>query len=222
MKRMEKALLRCPTLRIDRLDELLPGAMEAAGKALLYEPGGDGALSTVDHLGEGCLILVDDAELAHRLALALAPRAAGKVDVFAVTGTAGSKRFRFHTQANTATALGEWKDAEGRELDLEDASQTWGGGDLEKQGERVLEEFAQVVPGSMRRRDYGYKKRPAGRPSTPRVATLLAALKKSRRHEAVPQPDGRVELRLELAAGGRQTSFCSAAEYEELQRLLAG
>jgi hypothetical protein len=65
----------------------------------------------------------------------------------------------------------------------------------------------------------GYKRRAAGKPSSPRIATLLMLLKKARGWEGVPQEGGRFELRVEFAAGGRQSSFCTAAEFEELKKL---
>src|SRR5690606_21338248 len=109
--------------------------------------------------------------------------------------------------------------AEGVELDLEDEAQTWGGGGLEAQANRVMKEFANLQPAEQSVR-VGYRKRPRGKPSSPRIASLLKILQKAKNHEPVVQPDGRVELRIELAAGGRQTSFCTAEEYEELERLL--
>ena len=136
-------------------------------------------------------------------------------------GTSGGKRTHFRTTAWKALATGELREAEGQELDLEDPAQTWGGGDLPAQASRVLEAFALLDHGANRTLRMGYRKRPAARPTTPRVATLLASLQKAKSHDAVPQAGGRVELRIELAAGGRQTSYCSAAEHEELQRLLS-
>lgn len=222
MRRTESIALRSTGLRWDPLTELLPQTLEALGLSVLYGTGGDGQVTMIDHREDGCIVLLDDASVGRRAALALATKAGVAVELFEVIGTGGTKRSRFRTAAFLATAAGELRPAEGKELDLEDPEQTWGGGDLEAQSARVLEEFARLDGGAMQTKRFGYKRRPAARPSTPRVATLLASLQKARSHEAVPQPDGRFELRIVLAAGGKQTSYCSAAELEELQRLLAG
>src|SRR5436309_2093809 len=77
-----------------------------------------------------------------------------------------------------------------------------------------------LSPGAAERGLRSFKKRKTEKASTPRVAALLQSLQKSKSHEAVPQGEGRVELRIELAAGGKQRSFWSEAEYEELKRLI--
>jgi hypothetical protein len=219
MRRCEQAALRSSKLHWDQLAAVLPRALEAIGLAA-DDGGAEGQLTVQDHGESGCVVLLDDCALARRAALAVATRAQVPVELFEVIGTAGSKRLRFRTTAFRASAAGELRDAEGKELDLEDPAQEWGGGTLLDRARRVLEEFATLQSGAARTLRVGYRRRPAGRPSTPRVATLLASLQKARSHQAVPQADGRVELRIELAAGGKQTSFCSAAELEELQRLL--
>ena len=93
---------------------------------------------------------------------------------------------------------------------------------LAEQALQVLHAFAQLEYRAVRSEKLALKKRKAGRPSTPRVAALLASLQKARSHSTTPQPEGRIELSIELAAGGKQRSYCSVAEYEELQRLLGG
>lgn len=219
MRRTELIALRATALSWERLTEFLPATLEAVG--LLHDPAApDGEVTVLDHGDQGRIVLFDHAALARRAALALSTRAGVQVAVFEVIGTAGSKRNRFRTTAFKATASGELLPAEGKELDLEDPAQLWGGGDLEKQAHRVLEEFAVLVGGAERTLRMGYKRRPAPRPSTPRVATILASLQKAKSHEAAPQQGGRVELSIQLAAGGKQISYCSAAEYEELERLL--
>jgi hypothetical protein len=221
MRRLELIGLRATELSWDRLVGVLPSALEALGLAH-DDAATDGQITLRDHGGAGCVLLLDDAALARRTALALATRAAVAVELFEVIATSGGKRFRFRTAAFKATPAGELRAAEGKELDFEDAAQTWGGGELDKQAGRVLEEFALLQGGAERTLRMGYRSRPAGRPSTPRVATLLASLQKAKSHQALPQPGGRFELRIELAAGGKQTSYCSAAEHDELQRLLGG
>jgi hypothetical protein len=221
MRRLELIGLRATELSWDRLVGVLPSAFEALG--LVHDDAAsDGQVTLRDHGGGGCVLLLDDAALARRTALALATRGGVPVELFEVIATSGGKRFRFRTAAFKATPAGELRAAEGKELDLEDAAQTWGGGELDKQAGRVLEEFALLPGGAERTLRMGYRRRPAGRPSTPRVATLLASLQKAKSHQALPQPGGRFELRIELAAGGKQTSYCSAAEHDELQRLLGG
>jgi hypothetical protein len=221
MHRIELCALRSIDISWERLVAVLPQALEALGLAH-DEAATDGEVTLQDRGGEGRLVVFMNAALARRAALAVATRAGAPVALFEVIGTSGGKRVRFRTAAFKATAAGELRDAEGKELDLEDPAQTWGGGDLSKQAQRVLEEFAVLVGGAARTVRLGYRKRPAARPSTPRVATLLASLMKAKSHQGVPQAGGRVELRIELAAGGKQTSYCSAAEYEELQKLIGG
>lgn len=219
MRRCEIVALRAEKLGWDELSAVLPATLEAIG--LIHdEAGADGFVTVRDHGEAGRVVLVDNASLARRAALALSTRSSTSIQLFEVIGTSGSKRNRFRTTAFVATPAGELKPAEGQELDLEDAERTWGGGGLEDQSSRVLEEFALLSSGAARTLKLGYRKRPKGRPSSPRVAALLQSLQKATSHEAVPRPGGRVELRITLAAGGKQTSFCSAAELEELQRLL--
>lgn len=221
MRRIELVALRSTALPWQRLGEVLPPALETLG--LAHDDGeSDGSLTLQDHGQRGCVVLFDHARLARRAALQLATRAGVTVEVFEVIGTSGGKRNRFRTEAFRATSQGELRPAEGKELDLEDPEQQWGGGDLEAQAKVVLREFALLEGGAERTLALGYRRKPAPRPSTPRVATLLASLQKAKSHEAHPQAGGRVELRIELAAGGRQTSFCSTAEHEELERLLGG
>jgi hypothetical protein len=221
MRRIERIALHAKELRWEPLGKVLPAALEALG-LVADDEATDGEITLRDLGEDGCIVQMGHSALARRAACAIATRAGVNLMVYEVVGSAGEKRNRFRTQAHKATAKGELKPAEGKELDLEDEGQKWGGGSLADQAERVLEEFAQLAGGQVRALSLGFKKRPAGRPSTPRVSTLLGYLQKSRHHEAHPQPDGRVELRIELAAGGKQTSFCTAKEHEELLRLLGG
>ena len=219
MRRLELIALRSRDLNWERLGELLPQTLEALG--LSHDAAAtDGSIKVQDHGDEGRVIFFDDAALARRAALALARRGGADVVLFEVIATSGGKRFRFRTAAFRANAAGELRDAEGKELDLEDDEQQWGGGELEERAVRVLEEFARLDGGAERSLELGYRRRPAARPSTPRIAMLLATLRKAKAHQAVGQPGGRIELRIELAAGGKQTSSCSASEHEELERLL--
>jgi hypothetical protein len=221
MHRLELIALRCKKVRWEALVATLPKALEALG--LAHDDGAkDGSVILRDHGDDGCLVFIDHCALARRAALQLATRTQTPVEVFEVVATSGGKRNRFRTTASKATATGELLPAEGAELDLEDDKQTWGGGELDDQAQRVLEAFALLEGGSLKTVELGYKKKPLGRPSTPRVATLLASLQKAKSHAGVPQKDGRIELRIELAAGGRQISFCTVAEHEELERLLGG
>ena len=221
MRRIELIALRSKDLRWEPLGKVLPPALEALGLTA-DDAATDGEITLRDRGDDGCIIQLQSAALARRAALAIATRSGCSLFIYEVVGSAGEKRSRFRTKAFKATAQGELKDHEGVELDLEDPDQHWGGGDLEEQATRVLEAFASIEGGAQRTLSLGYKKRPAGRPSTPRVATLLQYLHKSKSHTALPQPDGRFELKIELAAGGKQTSFCTAAEHEELQRLIGG
>ncbi|MFN7135218.1 MAG: hypothetical protein ACK4N5_24295 [Myxococcales bacterium] len=218
MRRVHLTTLTLTKVLWDGLTEALPPALEAAG--LAPDDDGDEALTVFDHGEGGCVITLDDAALARRVALELARRAGAPVDIYEVTGTAGPKRNRFRTTAQRAMPDGALKPHEGRELDLEDDAQTWGGGTLEAQAQRVMREYAQRELSASQTLRIGYRKRAKPRASTPRVATLLALVQKSKRHEGIVQPDGRVELKVELATGGKQSSFCSAAEYDELRRLL--
>jgi hypothetical protein len=219
MRRSELIALRSKELRWERLVETLPAALEASG-LVADDSASDGAVTIRDHGEAGCTLLVDRAALARRVGLALARRAGVGLEIFEVIGTFGGKRNRFRTTAWKATLEGELKDAEGKELDLEDASQTWGGGTLAAQTRRVLDEFAVLSSITAKTLRIGYRKKARGRPSSPRVAQLLASLQKAKTFVGQTLPDGRVELKIELAAGGRQSSYCSAEEYEELQRLL--
>jgi hypothetical protein len=220
MRRTELVALRSTELRWEPLGKVLPKALEALG-LVPDDAATDGEVTVRDHGESGCVLLLDHAALARRAGLALATRAGVAIQIFEVIGSAG-KRNRFRTTAFKATPQGELKDAEGVELDLEDPAQLWGGGGLDEQAQVVLQEFARLEGGAERTLHIGYKRRPAARPSTPRVATLLATLQKAKSHQGLPQPGERVELRIELAAGGKQTSYCSSAEYEELQRILGG
>ncbi len=219
MRRTELIALRATALSWERLTEFLPPTLEAVG--LVHDPAApDGEVTVLDHGAQGRIVLFDRAVLARRAALALSTRAGVSVNVFEVIGTASSKRYRFRTTAFKATASGELLPAEGKELDLEDPAQLWGGGDLDKQTQRVLEEFALLEGGAERSLRLGYKRKPTARPSTPRVATLIASLQKAKSHQAAPQAGGRIELSIDLAAGGKQISYCTEAEYQELERLL--
>lgn len=181
---------------------------------------GDVAVALLDLGAGGRVALFDDAALARRAALALAKQTRAQAEVFEVVGTAGSKRFRFRTEAWLATPEGDLRSAEGREVNLDDP-EAWIG-DLAEQADQVLEAFASLEGGTQQSARHDFKRQQRAKASTPRVAGLLAALKDAKRHEVLPQSDGRVELRIELAAGGVQRSFCSAVEYEELQRLIGG
>lgn len=219
MRRLELIALRSHDLGWEQLSALLPPTLEALG--LIHdEAGTDGFITIRDLGGGGRLVTLDDVALARRAALALATRSGKPFPLYEVIGTSGGKRNRFRTTAFVATPAGELKPAEGQELDLEDEEQRWGGGTLEEQTRRVLEAFALLDGGAERMLKLGYKRKPKGRPSTARVAALLASLQKAASHEAVPHPGGRVELRITLAAGGKQTSFCSVSEHDELERLL--
>jgi hypothetical protein len=224
MQRTEIAVLRSSQLDWKRLVEILPGALEALG--LVHDDNAsDGQITVFDRGEAGCVLRLEKTALARRAARAVAKRASVKVELFEVIGTNGGKQSRFRAAAFLATPDGELRDAEGRELDFDDPSETWGGGQLDDQTQRVLEEFAELpslARSAVRMLRMGYRSRPAGRPSTPRVAQLLGLLKLSKNHTAVPQPNGRVELQIELAAGGKQTSYCTAAEHEELTRLFGG
>ena len=221
MRRLELIALRAAKLPWDQLTQLLPPTLEALG--VVHDAGGaDGFITLHDHGDQGRVVHLDDSALARRAALALATKAAEPIKLYEVIATSGGKHFRFRTAAFVATAQGELKPAEGKELDLEDPTVNWGGGELEKQGGRVLEEFALLPLSPARSVRMGYRRKSKGRPSTPRVATLFTSLQKAKSHESVAQPDGRFELRITLAAGGRQSSFCSAAEHAELQKLLGG
>jgi len=220
MHRIELTALRSANLRWEKLVADLPPTLESLGLAH-DDAATDGQAIVLDHGEDGCTILLDKVTLSRRAARALAKRSGVDVTLFEVVGSAGSKRFRFRTTAWRAKADGALLSAEGKELDLEDPEETWGGGTLEVRANRVLDLFADLVRKGSRELTLGYRRKAKGRPSSPRVATLLASLQKAKSFEAVPQADGRVALQIELATGGKQTSFCSAAEHEELEGLLS-
>jgi hypothetical protein len=147
MHRTEIAILRSPKLDWKRLTEILPGALEALG--LVHDDGAsDGQITVYDRGDEGCVLHLEKNALARRAARAIATRAELPVQLFEVVGTSGGVRNRFRTNAFVATAKGELNDAEGKELDLEDVRETWGGGSLSDQAQRVLEEFASSLRSS--------------------------------------------------------------------------
>jgi hypothetical protein len=221
MRKTELIALRARQIPWSKLEEALPALYEQLGIAV-DNSAKDGTLTIRDHGHSGCVLILENGSLARRAATALSTRFAAPVQLFEVIGSAGEKAFKFRTEALLATPQGALNPAEGVELDLDDPEQSWGGGDLDARAQRVLRDFGELEGGSIQTRTVGYKRRSAGRPSTPRVATLLSTLQKAQSFEGVPQPNGRIELRMELAAGGRQTSFCTAAEFEEVQRLLGG
>jgi len=188
--------------------------------SLGHSAGAGVAVALLDLGADGRVALFDDAALARRAALALAKQTQARADVYEVVGTAGPKRFRFRTEAWLATPEGDLRGAEGREVNLDDP-EVWTG-DLAEQADQVLEAFARFEGGAQQSARQDFKPKKAARASTPRVAGLLKALQDAKAHQALPQDDGRVELRIELAAGGVQRSFCSAAEHEELTRLFGG
>jgi hypothetical protein len=215
MRRVELTALRSTGWTWEAIAEALEPALDGIG----LSPGGsDVSVDILDRGAHGRVLVFDHGALARRAALALAKRTGSPVSIFEVVATGGGKQFNFRTAAWLATASGELKTAEGKELDLESDGE-WVGS-LEDQAQQVLDAFASFEYGPARSERRSFKKRKAGKPSSPRVAALLASLQKAKSHEGVPQPDGRVELRIELAAGGKQRSFCSVAEYEELQALL--
>ncbi len=218
MRRIELIALRLPKVPWSKLEEDLPPTLEAMG-LVPDDQATHGELAIEDHGDEGTLVSVDSAPLARRIAVALAKRTGQRVELYEVVGTRGEKRIRFRTTAVRAAPTGALEPFEGKELDLEDDKQTLGGGGLEAQAKQVMKEFANLEFADQSVR-VGYRKKPKGKPSSPRIASLLKILQKARSHEPVVQPNGRVELRIELAAGGKQTSFCTAEEYEELERLL--
>ena len=177
--------------------------------------------STGEHQGR-VVVMVGSASWRGEAALLLAKKTASPVRVFEVIGSSGPNRCRFRTEAWDATPAGELKTAEGAELDLEDP----GGwiGDLSEQAHQVLEAFARFEYGPLRSETRSFKKRKPGKPSSPRVAALFASLQKAKSHEGVPQPRGsglRAPDR-SWRRGESRRGYCSAAEYEELERLLGG
>jgi hypothetical protein len=221
MHRIEMTALRSPALRWDQLVEHLPPALESIGLSH-DEKATDGKATVLDHGEHGCTILMDNVGLSRRVALALAKRSGVAVDLYEVVGTAGAKRFRFQTTAWRATPAGEQKPGDGHELDLEDPEEEWGGGTLEERAETVLQLFAELDPFIGKTLEMGYRRHAQPRASTPRLAKILTTIKKAKSCETQPQPDGRFALVIELAAGGKQTSFCSKAEHDELEMLLGG
>jgi hypothetical protein len=179
----------------------------------------DGTLTIRDHGDRGSTILLSKSDLGQRAARALAPQVGAPVQVYVVSGTNSGVRFKFRAAAYEATPDGHIRDASGVELDFEDEQQDWGGGDLNARAHRVLQQFGALPRLKDREQTIGYKQRAAGKPSSPRVATLLALLKKARSWEGVPAEAGRVQLKVELAAGGKQSSFCTEGEFEELKKL---
>lgn len=219
MKRIELAALCSRELRWDKLVADFPPALESIGLAHA-DSSSDGEVIVLDHGEEGCVILFDRVGLAQRAARALATRSGAVVRVYEVVGSRGEKRSKFRTSAWRAVPSGELAPAEGRELDLEDPEETWGGGPLDQQANRVLDLFAELDRLADKTLKLGYRRRAPAKASTPRVAALLASLQKAKSFEAQPQADGRVALKMALAKGGNQTSFCTQAEHEELESLL--
>ncbi len=220
MKRIELAALCSRDLRWDKLVADLPPALESIGLAH-SDSTADGEAVVLDHGEEGCVILFDRVGLAQRAARALATRSGATVMVYEVVGSRGEKRSKFRTTAWRAAPSGELAAAEGRELDLEDPEENWGGGTLDQQANKVLDLFADLDRLADKTLKLGYRRRAPAKASTPRVATLLASLQKAKSFEAQLQADGRVALKMALAKGGTQTSFCTKDEHEELESLLS-
>jgi hypothetical protein len=221
MNRIELTALCSADMRWEMLVADLSPTLESLGLAQ-DDKATDGEVVVNDRGDEGCVLMMGNVALSRRVARALATRLKVDVDLFEVVGSRGTKRFRFRTTGWRATAAGAMNPHDGKELDLEDPEETWGGGSLDVQGKRVLDLYAELDGFAKRTITLGYRRRAMARPSTPRVATLLASVQKAKSWEAQVQPDGRVALRLELATGGKQTSFCSAAEHEELEKLVGG
>jgi hypothetical protein len=218
MRKVELVAIRLKNATYANLLTAVPAAFDSLG--ITEDVGArDGSLAIRDHAERGCVISLENLDLAQRTARALVPVAGGPVQIFEVGGTNSGTTFKFRAAAFEATVDGQLRDFAGVELDFDDLEQTWGGGTLDARAKRVLRDFGELPTLWAQEKVIGYKRRSAGKPSSPRVSTLLQTLKKARTWEGVPQEGGRVELRLELAAGGRQTSFCSAAEFEELRKL---
>lgn len=215
MRKIERAAVRSKAWTWSQLQSSLGPAMTGLG--LSAEPG-DVSVALLDLGDDGRVAIFDDAALARRAALALAKATGASADVYEVLGTASPKRNRFRTTAWRATPEGDLRSAEGEDVNLEDP-EAWTG-DFEEQADQVLSAFADLSSHATQTERHDFTRRKGGRASTPRVASLLSALQKAKKHEFVPQADGRVELRIELAQGGTQRSFCSSAEHDELQRLL--
>jgi hypothetical protein len=221
MRKQELIALRLNRAAFSKVLELLPASFDALD--ITIDAGGrDGAFTLRDYGDRGCVVLLGNLELAKRTARALAPKLNEAVQIYDVAGTQTETRFRFSAEAFEATPDGQLREISGVELDFDDVEQQWGGGTLEARIQRVVREYGALPSLYTAEKRFGYKRRAAGKPSTPRVSTLLALLKKARTWEGVPQDGGRVELRVVLAAGGKQSSFCSQAEFEELQKLTGG
>jgi hypothetical protein len=219
MRKQELVALRLSSASFQDLVPKLYAAFTSLGIAEDAD-GRDGTLTVRDHGGDrGCTILLSKSDLGQRAARALASQIGARVQVYVVNGTDSGARYRFRAAAYEASPDGAIKDASGVELDFEDDQQDWGGGDLNARAHRVLQQFGALPRLKDREQSIGYKQRAAGKPSSPRVATLLALLKKARSWEGVPMEDGRVQLKVEIASGGKQSSFCTAAEFEELKKL---
>jgi hypothetical protein len=217
MKKYELAGLRLKGVPYQKVLDLLPSSFDGLGITADAEAR-DGSFTIRDYGERGCVVLLPNGDLAQRAARVLAPKLAQAVQAYVVNGTSAN-RFRFRAAAFEATPDGHIRDIPGEELDFDDPEQQWGGGSLEARTERVLKDFGAMPTLFERSKILGYKRVSAGKASSPRVATLLAILKKARTWEGVPTADGRVELRVGLAAGGKQTSFCTAAEFAELEAL---
>jgi hypothetical protein len=218
MRKEEIVALRPKKASFQTLVELLPTVFDAIGLVADHNRK-DGAFTVRGFAEHGCVITLGSGEVGQRAARALAPKLGESIRIYAVNGTDSGARMRFRAEAFEATPEGHLKDASGVELDFEDPEQQWGGGPLEQRAKRVLRDFGALPQIVTQEQTFGYKRKSGGKPSSERVAKLLATLKKSRTWEGVPMEGGRVELKMELAKGGKQSSFCSAAEYEELQRL---
>lgn len=221
MRKCELAALRSKALSRERFEELTPPTLEGLGLAV-DSKGRGGQLVVRDHAELGCVVWFSSSSLAQRAALVLARLLSQPVEVYEVIGTSIEGGFKFRTAAYQATPDGALSPSEGVELDLEDPEEDWGGGTLEARTQRVLLDFGDL-PGIVAQESVvGFKRLAGGKPSSPRVASLVALLKKAKNYESSQLDDGRVELRVELAKGGRQTSYCTMTEFEELESLAKG
>jgi hypothetical protein len=157
MRRVERVAVFSKDLRWEPLGKVLPQALEALGLAA-DDAATDGEITLRNRGEHGCVIEFASATLARRAALAVATRAGLDLMVYEVVGSAGEKRNRFRTTAHKASAKGELRPSEGKELDLEDGDQKWGGGSLADQAARVLSEFGHLGAGQVRSLSIGYKK----------------------------------------------------------------